>query len=61
MSCWYCPTEGLRVNFNEFRQRVLQAPRNGYGTAEIHVELGKLRAAPSEAEYTEAPASFTTI
>ena len=40
MSCW--DADGLGVDLHQLRQRVLQAPRDGDGGAEVHVVVGEL-------------------
>ena len=34
-------SDGFRINFHQFRQRVLQTPCNGYGRTQIDIKLWK--------------------
>ena len=52
---------GLGVDFHQLCQGVLEAAGDGDGGAEIDVVLPQLLEASWDTEYTDAPASLTTM
>ena len=52
---------GLGFNLHQLRQGVLKPPGNGHSGAKVDVVFREFLRCQGEAEYTEAPASFTIM